>query len=84
MSLTKLKNLVTVLKTIRPARDEIDRGLAITAIEIDALHNERPATIEDVERWFCENYHGEIEPHAEYIREQLDWLTRDPGPNSPG
>ncbi len=44
----------------------------VVEIHVDELHGERPPTRDELERWFVENYHGgNIEFHAEYIREQL-------------
>ncbi len=45
-------------------------------IYVDEFHGERPPTRDELERWFVENYDGEIEHHAEKIRKHLDWLLQ--------
>ena len=84
MSLTTLRNLIAKLVTISPTHDELDRALCLVEIEIDSLHGSRRPTRDELDCWFLENYDSDVEIHAEYIREQLDRLIRDPGPNSPG
>ena len=45
----------------------------------DFGHSERRPTPDELTAWFAENYDGDIEYHAEYIGEQLELLSRDPG-----
>ena len=40
--------------------------------------------MDELETRFVENYHSDIELHAEYIREQLDKLSKPRDPGSAG
>jgi len=56
VSLTRLRNLVEKLRTIRPAHDAIDRALMIVEIYVDESQGLRAPTRDELDRWFLENY----------------------------
>jgi len=72
MSLTTLTRRLAILARAvsRTKTDEIDLALCVVAIEIDSLHGGSYSR-DDVDRWFLENFDGEIEPHLAYIQQNL-------------
>jgi len=76
MSISTLTRRLAILRRAvdRSVTDDVDEALVLVEISIDALHGES-YTREDVERWFLENFDGELELHLQYIQTALAELV---------